>query len=188
MKTIIYHELFPGAGKANATLRWLVGCTRRQPPSAHKSLVHITTRQEVEAGDVSRITASFGLRVAQTTLQRLRGRVHFTVAGYDEEPAEIYEIAAVREYYALVHAKWPCWSFAGDLHSPCLQAVALSLSPNVLVVRTADRLTVRASAGDIAALFIESIPLSAALNRYAGYSHAQASARLWAVARYLRTA
>ena len=193
MKNTVSPKLFDCCGKTNATLDWLAECLLA-PEGKHTAtprngdIVYVITREEVEAGDTSRIISDFSPDSTKKTLRRLCGRVHFTVAGYDEDPSEIYELTAVRDYFALVQRQWPCWSFACSLRSPCLRAVALSISPNVLVVREGDNLTAQIRACDVATFFNESVSASLALYRLAGHTRAQTCARMRGVARYLEIA
>ena len=193
MKNTASPKLFDCCGKTNATLNWLTEHVL-SPEGKHKAtskngdMVYVINREEVEAGDTSLIISDFSPDSTKKTLRRLCGRIHFTVSGYEEDPSEIFEIAAVRDYFALVQRQWPCWSFACSLRSPCLRAVALSLVPNVLVVREGDNLTAQIRACDVATFFNESVPASVALCRLAGQTRAQIAARMRDVTRYLEIA
>lgn len=193
MKNTASPKLFDGAGKTDATLKWLADCVlahegKHNATPGNCDTLYVITREEVEADDISRIIRDFGPDNSRKKLRRLQGRVHFTVSGYDEDPSEIFEIAEVRDYFALVHRQWPCWSFACSLRSPCLWAVALLISPNVLVVREGDNVTAQLRVCDVARFFNESAHASFALCRLAGQTRAQIAARMRDVTRYLEIA
>jgi hypothetical protein len=193
MKNTHTQQLFDGAAKKDATLEWLTEHVL-QHEGKHKAkpgnddIVYVIAREEVEAGDISRIISAFGADNDRKTLRRLLGRVHFTVSGFDDDPSEIYEIAVMRDYLATVHRLWPFWSFACSLRSPCLRAIALALAPNVTVVREGDSRTAQIRARDVATFFNESAHASLALCRLAGETRAQTFKRLKDVARSLEIA
>jgi hypothetical protein len=182
--------LFPGVGKTDATLDWLAAhllAAGGKPKARAKAreIVYSISREEVEAGDAARFLHEFGPDNDRRRLAQIRGRTHFTVSGYDEEEEEIFEIMEVRDYFALLHRLWPCWSFACSLRSPCLRAIALTLAPNVDVVREGRSVTTRLVECELAAFFEDGVPASLALGRLAGETRARAFARLKDVARYL---
>ena len=182
--------LTPGAGKTNPTLRSLTENPMVVTSSSGKSrrldvIVYVTTREEVERQDISRFFADFGPKQSRQKLRQLRGRVIFTVDGYDRTPDNIYEIPEVRAYYATLHAKWPCWLFAACLASPSLHVLAFSVIPNLWVVRTGTESRIRVHESELCTFFMHSLPAAALLNQRAGLSKQYGAQYLKIVARHL---
>jgi len=182
-------SLYAGAGKTNAELRRIANkCVGLQTSSARiKGIVYVTMREEVERCDPSRFFSAFGVATPPVELLRLRGKILFTVEGYDEDPAEIYEIEAVRKYYATVHRKWPCWMFFSDHNSGCLMAIACCIAPNVVSIKRArrDKHNVHIPQAFRDAFFRRGLPAAALLHAKAGINRYQGVMMLQNVARYL---
>ena len=190
MKNIISSFLAPGSGKANPTLRNLVENPMVVANSSGKTrslnvIVYVTTREEVEGRDISRFFSTFAPKQSRQKLRQLRGRVIYTVDGYDDTADEVYEIPEVRAYYAMLHAKWPCWLFGACIASASLHVIALSVIPNLFVVRSGSECRIRFPEAEICAFFIHSLPAAALLHQRAGLSQQCGAQYLKAVARHL---
>ena len=181
--------LTAGAGKTNPTLRSLA-----EYPMVYTScgkikrmgeIVYVTTREEVERRDISRFIANFGPKQPRQKLRQLRGRIIFTVDGYDGTDDDIYEIPEVRAFYATLHAKWPCWLFAACLASPSLHVIAFSVIPNLWVIRSGNECRIRVHESELCAFFAHSLPAAALLNQRAGLSQQYGAKYLKIVARQL---
>jgi len=190
MKIINNSFLTAGSGKANPTLRSLAEHPMVVTNSSGKTrslnvVVYVTTREEVERRDISRFFANFGPKQSRQKLRQLRGRVIFTVDGFDDTADEVYEIPEVRAYYAMLHSKWPCWLYATCLASASLHVIALSVIPNLSVVRSGNECRIRFPEAEICAFFLHSLPAAALLNQRAGLSQQCGAQYLKAVARHL---
>lgn len=181
--------LYTGAGKTNAELRRIAKkCAGLPAASASiKGIVYVTMREEVERCDPSRFLSNFGVATPPSELLRLRGRILFTIEGYDEDPAEIYEIEAVRKYYSKVHRKWPCWMFFADLNSGCLTAIACCIAPNIVSIKRSGRQKQDVHIPqEFRTSFLEhGLPAAALLHAKAGINRSQGVRMLKNVARYL---
>ena len=190
MKIINSSFLKAGSGKANSTLRSLVEHPMVVTNSSGKTrslnvVVYVTTREEVERRDISRFFSTFGPKQSRQKLRQLRGRVIYTVDGFDDTADEVYEIPEVRAYYAMLHAKWPCWLYAACIASASLHVIALSVIPNLSVVRSGNECRIRFPEAEICAFFMHSLPAAALLNQRAGLSQQCGAQYLKAVARHL---
>ena len=190
MKIINSSFLTAGSGKANPTLRSLAEHPMVVTNSSGKTrslnvIVYVTTREEIERQDISRFFANFGPKQSRQKLRQLRGRVIFTVDGFDDTADEVYEIPEVRAYYAMLHAKWPCWLFDACIASASLHVIALSVIPNLSVVRSGNECRIRVPEAEIYAFFMHSLPAAALLNQRAGLSQQCGAQYLKAVARHL---
>ena len=181
--------LTAGAGKTNPTLRSLA-----EYPMVYTScgktkimgeIVYVTTREEVERRDFSRFLSNFGPKQSWQKLRQFRGRIIFTVDGYDGTDDDIYEIPEVRAFYATIHAKWPCWLFAACLASPSLHVIAFSVIPNLWVIRSGNECRIRVHHSELCAFFVRSLPAAALLNQRAGLSQQCGAQYLKIVARHL---
>jgi len=187
MNTIQDSHITADAGKTNPTLRLITEnpTAFTQTKKALDVIVYVTTREEVERLDVSRFIASFSPRLPRTDLRRLRGRIVFTVDGYDDTSDQLFEIPEVRDYYAHVHRVWPSWLFTACLSSPCLRVIALSVLPRVSIVRAQNVCRIQISELDLHAFFLHSLPAAALLHRRAGISKKNGAKHLQSVAKYL---
>jgi hypothetical protein len=190
MKIINSSFLTAGSGKANSTLRSLVEHPMVVTNSSGKTrslnvVVYVTTREEVERRDISRFFSTFGPKQSWQKLRQFRGRVIYTVDGFDDTADEVYEIPEVRAYYAMLHAKWPCWLYAACIASASLHVIALSVIPNLSVVRSGNECRILFPEAEICAFFMHSLPAAALLNQRAGLSHQCGAQYLKAVARHL---
>jgi hypothetical protein len=189
MKTTKDTCLSVGAGKTNPTVRQLTkypmvytatdGKTKRMG-----EIVYVTTREEVERLDLSRFVATFGIHQPKSKLRQLRGRIIYTIHGYDNE-AEIYEILDVRRFYSAVHVMWPCWLFTACLASASLRVIALSVVSNMSVARSGNECRTRIPGHDIKKFFVESLPAAGLLFARAGISRQYGSKYLKYVANHL---
>lgn len=182
-------SLYAGAGKTNAELRRIANkCVGLPAESAgFKGVVYVTMRDEVERCDPARFLSNFGVATPPSELLRLRGRILFTVEGYDEDPAEIYEIEAVRKFYTKVHRKWPCWMFFADLNSGCLTAITCCIAPNIVSIkrRRCQKHDVHIPQAFRAAFFKRGLPAAALLYAKAGINRSQGVRMIKNFARYL---
>ena len=98
-------------------------------------IVYVTTREEIEKQDISRMLSNFGPQQSKQKLRQLHGRIIFTVDGYDTA-GDIFDIPEVRKYYSLVHRTWPSWLFSSCLASPSLRVIALAVIPNMSIIHS----------------------------------------------------
>ena len=178
-----------GAGKTNPTVRSLTAHPMVYTSSSGKTkrmgeIVYVTTREEVERLDLSRFMANFGIHQSRSKLRQLRGRIIYTINGYDNE-AEIYEISEVRRFYSAVHVLWPCWLFTACLASASLRVIALSVVSNMSVARSGNECRTRIPGQDIKKFFIESLPAAGLLFARTGISTQHGSKYLKYVANHL---
>jgi hypothetical protein len=183
--------LTAGAGKTNPTVRQLTeypmvytatdGKTKRMG-----EIIYVTTRQEVERLDLGRFLANFGLNQSKRKLRQVRGRIIYTVHGYEENEEEIYEIPEVRRFYSLIHQVWPCWLYTACLASPSLLVIALSVVGNMSVARSGNECRIRIPGPDLKKFFLESLPPVALLNHKAGISREFGIQYLQSVASHLK--
>lgn len=162
--TIAKPRLIPGSGKVNAMLAvW-----GKLPKFLRNGVVYVSNRREVENLDASRFMAAFGPQAGKQELLRLRGNVHFTVEGYDDCDDELYEIPQVRAFYGHLHTIHPCWIYMARAECPCLNAVALSVVPNITVCRSARSLRVFVRTRELIDFILQSIETVDHLDRRAG--------------------
>lgn len=190
MKKIKSSFLTAGSGKANPTLRSLTEHPMVVTSAGGKirrlgEIVYVTTREEVERRDLSRFFANFGPKQSRQKLRQLRGRIIFTVDGYDELADEVFEIPDIRAYYSALHAKWPCWLFAACLASASLHVIALSVIPTLSVVRFRNECHISVPESEFCAFFMHSLPAAALLHHRAGISKQYGALYLKIAARHL---
>lgn len=87
-------SLAPDSGKTNPTLCRVAGASGHKAPS-----VYVTGREEIEKLDTSRFLDEFGPQLPPSKLRKICGRTLFTVHGYDDTDAPIFEIEEVRLFY-----------------------------------------------------------------------------------------
>jgi len=182
-------SLEAGAGKFNATLRHLI---RIAPPSKQnpmilkpKGTLYVTTKEEIESGDISRLLSTFSLRRQKAELRPLCGSIHFTVGGYDNVEDELFELPQVRSYFAQAHQAWPSWLFGADISSDCLRAVAFASVPNLIVRRANGAVHVQCREADLLEFFSASLPTVALLHLRVGVPKRIGFKYLKGVAAYL---
>ena len=179
----------PGAGKFNATLRHLI---RIAPPSKQnpmilkpKGTLYVTTKEEIESRDISRLLSTFSLKRQKAELRQLCGCIHFTVGGYDTVEEELFEIPEVRSYFSQAHQAWPSWFFGADVSTDCLRAVAFASIPNLLVRRCNGSVQVQCKESDLVEFFSDSLPATALLHRRVGVTKRIGLQHLRGIATYL---
>jgi|GEM_PF-852211 len=190
MKKINDSCLAAGSGKTNPTVLSLTAHPMVYTSSGGETkrmgeIVYVTTREEVESLDLTRFMANFGIHQPKSKLCQLRGRIIFTIHGYDETEAEIYEIPEVRRFYGAVHAVWPCWLFTACLPSASLKVIALSVVANMSIVRSGNECRTRIPGHDIKEFFLESLPAAGLLFARAGISTQHGGYYLKCVANHL---
>ena len=178
-----------GAGKTNPTLRQLTrhpmvyttcsGKTKRMG-----EIVYVSTREEVEKQDISRMLSNFGPQQSRQKLRQLRGRIIFTVDGYDTAP-DIFEIPEVRNFYSLVHRLWPSWLFSSCLASPSLRVIALSVIPNMSIINSGNLCRIQIPESDLREFFMHSLPAAVFLHCKAGIPRHHGAEYLRCVAKHL---
>lgn len=181
--------LEPGAGKFNATLIRLIRNaprTKRKPQILKpKGTLYVTTKEEIESGDISRLLSTFSLERQKAELRPLCGRIHFTVGGYDHVEEELFEIPEVRSFFGQAHQAWPSWLFGADISSDCLRAVAFASIPNLSVRRTNGAVHVQCKETDLIKFFAASLPTVALLHLRVGVPKRMGLQHLQGVAAYL---
>jgi hypothetical protein len=78
-------------------------------------LVIMGSREEVEAGDVSKVSASLKKLLTPENGKRLKGRLVFGIGGYDADPRELFEIREVRTWMHALDREFPYWFYFMDL-------------------------------------------------------------------------
>jgi len=178
-----------GAGKTNPTLRQLTrhpmvyttcsGKTKRMG-----EIVYVTTREEIEKQDISRMLSNFGPQQSRQILRQLRGRIIFTVDGYDTAD-DIFEIPEVRKFYSLVHRTWPSWLFSSCLASPSLRVIALSVIPNMSIIHSKNLCRIQIPESDLREFFVHSLPAAVFLHCKSGIPRHQGAEYLRIVSKHL---
>lgn len=85
-------------------------------PAAHvDNLVLMSSRAEVEVGDVVHATAALNKLLNPDHAKRLKGRLIFGINGYDDDPRDLWEIAEVRAWMEAVDREFPFWFYFVDL-------------------------------------------------------------------------
>ena len=181
--------LAAGAGKTNPTVRSLTAHPMVYTTSNGKTkrmgeIVYVTSKTEIERRDISRFMSNFGPHQSKQELRQLRGRIIFTVDGFDRD-ADLFEIPDVREFYAMAHKCWPCWLFTACLASESLRVIALSVIPNLPVDRSRDNSRTCVAESELRAFFMDSLPATLFLNDRSGIPRDYGSQYLQAVASYL---
>jgi hypothetical protein len=100
------------------------------------SAVAAARRKHVRVGDVRLHLTTFGEDIPLEAIRRLRDGVIMTVAGYDKDPREIYEIPEIRRYWTEVQQQCPTiLFFAASEYPPALQAVFACLASRLEITR-----------------------------------------------------
>lgn len=71
----------------------------------------VISRQQVEAGDISEPLSVLRKLLTQDAAIQFCERVDIGVAGYDEDPQELYEIPEVRGFMYKLDAEFPYWLY-----------------------------------------------------------------------------
>jgi hypothetical protein len=66
------------------------------PASRVDNLALMSSRAEVEAGDIAGAATALHKLLTPEDAKRLKGRLIFGIRGYDEDPRELFEIPEVR--------------------------------------------------------------------------------------------
>jgi hypothetical protein len=130
----VWFNLPRGAGKAGATMAGPMapGTALRKRMSA----VAAARRKHVRSRDVRMHLNTFGENIPLEAIRRLRDGVIMTVAGYDEDPREIYEIPEVRSYWSKVQKRCPnILYFAASEYPPALQAIFACMASRLEITR-----------------------------------------------------
>lgn len=156
-------------------------------PQAREKVVYVITREEIESHDILRLLTTFGASNDPEDLRRLRGRVVYTVDGYDDTSESVCEIEEVRRYFRQIDRWWQGWTFFSDLESDCLAMVASCLLPHITVARHAAHATMEITARqeDLITFFENGLPLAAYLHTRAGIDKFAGMKMLQAVSYYL---
>ena len=188
------NSLHIGLGKTNETLRMLsqsgsqVSSPCGQQGRRESSpIIFVSTREEVEKSDIRRLVTLGSPRQSIAALKALRGRVIYTVSGYDDVADELFEVEEVRRFYAHAQATWPCWLYTAHLDTPSFRSVVLSLLPHLTVERRKpdDCWWTRIRKCDVEAFFEASLAPVAILHHRTGISRQRGLQHLNAAAAYL---
>lgn len=76
------------------------------------------SHREVEAGDVSKATASLYELLIPEHIRRLRRKLVFEIAGYNDDPRDLWEFPKVRKWMNDLDRQWPFWFFFMNLGRP----------------------------------------------------------------------
>lgn len=103
--------------------------------TARDSLFIVVTEAEVEAGDTERVLSLLQeLTDTPEIAMRAQGIVDLRFDGFGDEPDELFEIDAVREYVGKLDDGFPYWLFFGDTRTMSLQTVTQCFLPKFLTL------------------------------------------------------
>lgn len=103
--------------------------------TARDSLFIVVTRSEVESGDTERVLSLLhALTDTPEIVWRAQGTVDLRFDGFDDEPDDLFEIDAVREYVGKLDDVFPYWLFFGDTRTMSLQTVTQCFLPKFLTL------------------------------------------------------
>ena len=188
------NSLHIGLGKANETLRMLSQYSSKTVPprgkqgrKANSPIIFVSSREEIEKSDIRRLVALGSPRQSVSKIKALRGRIIYTVSGYDDVADELFEVEEVRRFYAHAQATWPCWLYTAHLHTPCFRSVVLSLLPHLTIERRAADSCwwARIRKCEVEAFFEASLGSAAILHHRARISRQRGLQHLKSVAAYL---
>lgn len=96
----------------------------------HKECFDVyVARAGVEANDLAPALAALEPLLADTaTVRRFRGRLHFFLSGYDDDPRELYEIPEVKPYLRALDAKFPYWFWFLEPADPAILLLVACLA------------------------------------------------------------
>jgi hypothetical protein len=123
-----------GTGKMGATMAGPMapGSDLRKRISA----VAAVYRKHVRVKDVRLHLETFDEDNSIEVIKKLRDGVIMTVAGYDEDPREIYEIPEIRRYWTEAQRQCPTvLFFAASAYPPSLQAIFACLASRLEITR-----------------------------------------------------
>jgi len=175
----------PHTGKTSAEIE-------RQPDvldfQGKEVFTFAATLDEVESLDYSRMMDTFGPNAHPDVLRRYKGKVRFTISGYEHLQVELYEIPVVREYYRTIHHYWPCWPFFAERNSGCLALIAACIVPSIGTIsfQRDAVVTLRLKHNEVLKFFGECILPSFFLHALIGEDEHQRVGQLLAVAEYLQ--
>lgn len=99
-------------------------------------VIYQISRSRIEAGDWHPLAEQFDAeRLSEKQLRNLFGRAVWTLDGFDSDPAELYEIPAVRRFLAAWHRHRPHWLFFGSLDTDSLKVMYVCLLEKAVAVR-----------------------------------------------------
>jgi hypothetical protein len=114
------------------------------PLRKRMSAVAAAHRKHVRVGDVRLHLNTFGEGIPSEAIRRLRDGVIMTIAGYEKDPREIYEIPEVRSYWTKVQGLCPTvLYFAASEYPPALQAVFACIASRLEIIRQKDSELIR---------------------------------------------
>lgn len=183
---------YSGAGKIETEIRRVTNRLNRKRSAKdqnadRRTIYYIIMRDEIERGDTSRFLANFGPGTDKARLRDIEGRISIAVAGYDNEPDELFTIPAVRNFFASIQRTWPCWLFLSGIQDDCLRSVMFCALKNLVVCRShrGRRVRVDASEHAVKCFVIQSMVPAAILDSLADIPRKRGAARVDAIARYL---
>lgn len=93
----------------------------------------IFPRPELEAGNLAPLLRQLAPQKLPKgrELAEMLGKFHFAVHGYDDDPHEVYAIAAVRRFYQKLHREWPYAFFFCDLGGESLMMLTMCCLENL---------------------------------------------------------
>lgn len=185
-------EIYAGAGKSEVEIRRITEMAH-SPISAilsefrgPRGLVYLATRAEVEAGDIARLTASYGHPASRRRINHIHGRTSFTVAGYEHDDRELYEIPEVRRFYTLAFRRCPVLLHAADLRNDCLRVAVLCVISNLAVIHRAQwQPEVQVDSQELERFFMKHLRSQAVLHKMLGWPAQIGKERLQILADYL---
>ena len=96
-------------------------------------LMLIFPREEVESQNIAPLLRRFAPDKLPKgrELAAMMNTFHFAVHGYDDDPHEVYAIAAVRRYYQKLHREWPYAFYFCDLRGESLMMLTTCCMENL---------------------------------------------------------
>lgn len=74
--------------------------------------VFAVSREEVEVCDIQRLLLGIARHVSECGgADRAEGTVGFQLTGWDQDPRELWEIPAVKNYFDAIHGKFPVFPY-----------------------------------------------------------------------------
>ena len=81
-------------------------------PEVTEPVIIMISRDQVEANDMASVTKPLrALLASREACWGYRGQVSLAVSGYEEDPRELVDIAALRSFLGDFTLQWPYWGF-----------------------------------------------------------------------------
>lgn len=105
----------------------------KKTTSPQESIRHfVLTREEIEAKDVDPFLLGIAREIeARGGISELQGKIAFSIAGYDTDPREVWEVPEIREYFAQIDRKMPFFLYyiANEAHASLVRVFLKMFMP-----------------------------------------------------------